>query len=189
MPRRSIRILLAVLAVIGVMLAALVLYQQSQPESLIETAPDEQKPFRVNPDQPYEVNFHAWEKPSGDGRGIIVKVGVPAVVRERRGGQDSDGYYREEKSASFTLPPEAIGKILEAVEARGVMNLQGSYKLKDATDGPQMKLFIRQGEKVKRVECSNHFPDELKAFADDLNAIVEPHLSKATWTIKKRDPQ
>ena len=50
-----------------------------------------------------------------------------------------------------------------------------------------MKLFIRQGERVKRVECSNYFPDELKAFADDLKALVEPHLAAATWATKKAE--
>lgn len=187
MPRRSIRILLLLLGMVVVLLVGLVVYQESLPESQVETAPDEQQPFRVAPDQSYEVNYHAWEKPSGDGRGIIVKLGAPAVVRERHGGQG--GEYREEKSASFALPPEAVAKVLAAIEARGVMRLQGSYKLKGVTDGPQVKFFVRQGDRVKRVECSNHFPDELKAFADDLNAIIEPYLSKATWTTKKPDPR
>lgn len=178
MPRRSIRILAVFAAVVGVLLVALAVYVQMRPDSPVETAPDEQKPFQVNPADPYEVNFHAWVKPSGAGRGIIVKSHYPTVVRER-GENDGQGVYADGKTVSFTLPPEALAQILKAIDDRGVMNLQGSYKLRGVTDGPQMKLFIRQGDKVKRVECSNHFPDELSGFADDLNRIVAPHLAAA----------
>ena len=186
-PRRSIRALAVFAAVVGVLLLALTVYVSNQAESPVETKPDEQKPFRIAPDEPYEVNFHAWEKPSGAGRGIIIKQHQPAVVRERSGDRDPEGRYAVERTATFTLPPASLAKLLRAVEDRGVMNLQGSYTLRGATDGPQMKLFIRQGERVKRVECSNYFPDELKAFADDLKALVEPHLAAATWATKKAE--
>ena len=178
MPRRSIRLLAAVAVLVGVALVALAVYVNSAAESPIETAPDEQKPFTILPDEPFEVNFHAWVKPSGEGRGIIVKSHHPTTVRERSA-NDGQGQYAEGKTVSFTLPPDALEKVLAAVRDRGIMNLQGSYKLRGVTDGPQMKLFIRQGDRVKRVECSNHFPDEMKGFADDLNAIVAPHLAAA----------
>lgn len=176
MPRRSIRLLAVFAVLVGVLLIAFVVYIRSQPESPVETAPDEQKPFTVNPDEPYEVNYHAWVKPSGEGRGVIVKSRAPTTVRER-GPDNEQGQAGDAKSVSFTLPPEALAKILAAVENRGVMKLQGSYKIRGLTDGPHVKFFIRQGDRVKRVDCSNYIPDEMKAFADDLNAVIAPHLA------------
>lgn len=169
MPRRSLRILAGVAATIGVLLVALVVYVQSLPESQIDTAPDEQKGFQVNPDGPFIITLEISDPATGERRGLTIKPKDPSTVRERLAGG-------EERAKSFVLPPEEVRRVLEAIDARGLMNLHGKYTRKGAT-GPRANLMIRQVDRVRRVECVGHIPDELKAFADDLNAIVAPHLA------------
>lgn len=174
MPRRSIRILAAVAAAVGLLLVALVVYVAVQPEPPVAVETDDTKPFRIDPEQPFEVNYHAWTEPSGEGGGVIIKPGGVLTLRHRRG-RDED---RDEKTATFTLTADELARVVRAVEAHRLMDLHKSYKLRGPTDGDRVKLLLRQGDRFKRVDCANHTPDELKAFADDLNAIVAPYRGK-----------
>jgi hypothetical protein len=182
-PRLSIR-RAPVLATVGVLLLGWAAYTQLIPESPVANERDAQKPFRIDPDRPYEISYHSLGLPTAYESGITIKSGGQATARLRRdlGLAAAD---RKEKVASFTLPPDAVGRILKAIDTHRVMELHKSYRLRNTFDGLHGTLTIRQGERLKRVGCSNHFPPELTAFAAKLEAIVEPYRSKATWTTKK----
>lgn len=181
MSRRSSR-LLAGVGVVDFVLGAL--YWLS-PESPVAIERDRQKPFRLDPDQPFEINHGTTYLPPGGGDEITIKFGGDVTVRRRE--PHVPPQKQEEKFMSFKLSHESLGEILRAIDTHRVVELHKSYEQKYTFDGIHKSVTIRQGERVKKVVCKNHFPDEFEAFVTELKAILDPYRAKAAWTAAKPD--
>jgi hypothetical protein len=79
------------------------------------------------------------------------------------------------------LPPEALAKVLAAVESNCLTHLHRSYADTNIADGTQWVLWIKQGDREKSVYFDNYFPRAIKRFAKQLDEILWPHSQVATW--------
>ena len=75
------------------------------------------------------------------------------------------------QTATAPLPPDATAKVLDAVDADGLLSLATAYHA-NVADGTQWVLRVRQGARQKAAYFNNHFPDGIVRFADRLDTIV-----------------
>jgi hypothetical protein len=78
---------------------------------------------------------------------------------------------------------EALRKVLDAIESNRVMKLHRSYTRTGGFDGFQRWLVIKQGDREKRVGCSNYFPEGFTRFNQQFYEIVSSYQNGAPWRI------
>jgi len=146
-----------------------------------EVEKDTQPPFRIDPTKPFRIEF-------GRGSGMhglaTVKVSQDgtALLHRRRSGLPGEDWGDTWEWASLRLSQDAMAKLLEAVDAERLMDLERAYHAA-VMDGTQWVLWIKQGEREKSVYFNNHFPRPIIRFAERLDALLlESPPDELTWT-------
>jgi hypothetical protein len=141
---------------------------------------DDRPAFRIDPAQPFRLEFgrgsgvHGLNTIKIDHAGRVVFHRMKSVRRE-------DATALSRKTATLQLAPEAVGEVLNAVEANGLMRLHKAYH-GDVHDGAQWICWIRQGEREKAVYFNNNFPREITTFAKQLDGILaRAGSAKLAW--------
>lgn len=93
------------------------------------------------------------------------------VVYRPHAERDGNTWVQSWKTASATLPPEAVAAVLEAVEANRLGELDRAYHA-NVHDGTQWVLWLRQDDREKAVYFDNHFPESVVRFARWLDEII-----------------
>jgi hypothetical protein len=147
---------------------------------LSEVKKDDRPPFRLDPTQPYRIEFGR-----GSGRDGLntVKVSHDGRVTLHR-----VRYFREEQvlehrweASACNLTPAQLEKLLRSVEANGLLDMHRAYHAKIA-DGTQWVLWIQQGPNQKSVYFNNHFPRQILRFASQLDGVLsEAGEDKLEW--------
>jgi hypothetical protein len=97
--------------------------------------------------------------------------------REQREGVNMQSW----ETATTRLRPAAVGEVLQAVEANGLMALRRAYHA-DVDDGTQWVLWIKQWEREKSVYFNHNFPRAITRFAEELDRILAAAgLDKVAW--------
>jgi hypothetical protein len=145
-----------------------------------EVVKDNRPAFRIDPGKPWRLEFgrgSGWHgldtiKLDNDGRLVLHRL-----KPERQG----DTIAHSWETASLELPADAVAKVLEAVEAHRLLELNKAYHAAVA-DGTQWVLWVRQGEREKSVYFNNHFPDPIVRFAGRLDKILSASAGpKLRW--------
>jgi hypothetical protein len=141
---------------------------------------DDRPAFAIDRTQPFWLEFgrgsgwHGLNTIKLDQTGRVV---LHRLKSERR----QDVTVLSWEVATLPLPPEAVGEVLKAVEANGLMGLHKAYH-EDIADGTQWVLWIKQGEREKSVYFNNSFPAAITRFAEQLDAILaRAGLDKMPW--------
>jgi hypothetical protein len=140
---------------------------------------NDQPAFSIDPTQPFRLEFGR-----GSGRDGLETVrvnpdGRVVLYRLKQGQQE----YAWETS-TLQLSPETLTKVLQAVEANGLTQLQPTYQNPKIADGTQWVLWIKQGEREKAVYFNNSFPPQITHFAKQLDSmLLAAGLDKATWQL------
>jgi hypothetical protein len=103
------------------------------------------------------------------------------VLHRIKSKQPDNATFNSCEVATLRLSPEALAEVHKAVESNGLMELDEAYH-QHVVDGAQWVLWIRHGELEKAVYFNNSFPPAIKAFAQQLDAILgRAGLDKVAW--------
>ena len=141
---------------------------------------DDRPAFTVDPGQPFRLEFgrgsgwHGLNTVKLDHTGRVV---LHRLKSERR----EDVTILSWEVATLQLSPEVLAEVLKAVESNNLMGLHKAYH-EDIADGTQWVLWIKQGEGEKSVYFNNSFPKAIRAFAEQLDAVLaRAGLGTAAW--------
>lgn len=148
--------------------------------SKIEIKRDPQPAFQIDPDQPYEITLGEVWLP-GVTRQEYAIYHDGRVVTNRTRLDFAKPYPRVQETATFAIPPEARAEILEAVATSGVMKLHRSYTHTATFDGCSRGISIKQGGRVKSINCRNYFPAEFEQFRRRVETILSRYQENAKW--------
>lgn len=85
------------------------------------------------------------------------------------------------ETTSYHLSQESLTEVLNAVETNNLLGLRKAYH-ENIRDGTQWVLWIKQGEQEKSVYFDNNFPQRIKTFAKELDAILtRTGSNNAVW--------
>ncbi len=129
----------------------------------------------LDPEQPYQIEFGRGSGWHGLDTIMIRSDGRVTVHRQ---------VYADKpwETTTLRLPPEALAQVRDAIEKNDLLALDREYHQKGIVDGTQWVLWIKQGNREKASYFNNHFPDEVRRFADALDDIlVKRGLEQATW--------
>jgi hypothetical protein len=125
-----------------------------------------------------------WVVELGRGSGMhgldTVKVfqdGTVVLHRRDAGGWPAGGA----DVTRFTLPEHALSQVLDGLAKYRLLDLEPVYR-RGVRDGTQWVLRVKQGAVEKAVYCDNRFPEQVRQFAADLDALLARHgLGMAAW--------
>jgi hypothetical protein len=143
-------------------------------------------PFRLDPDQPYRIEFGRGSGWHGLNTVRVEQDGGVTLHRERteREGEVQVPHW---ETATLRLPPEGRAAVLAAVVDTRVLGLARAYHEPGVRDGTQWVLWVKQGEREKAVYCDNRFPPAVKRFAERLDAVLNANgMMQVEW---RRVPQ
>jgi len=143
--------------------------------------------FTIDRSQPFRLEFgrgSGWH-----GLDTVKLDQAGRVVLHRAKGESISVISWE--TATLQLSPELLAEVLKAVESNDLMTLRKKYHEEDVRDGSQWVLWIKQSEREKSVYFNNNFPRRIKAFAEELDAIlVRAGSNKAVWQpAPEQDPR
>lgn len=138
---------------------------------------DDRPTFRIDRAKAFRLEF-------GRGSGwrgletIRVSHDGSVVLHRLKHGQREPSW----ETATMRLSPSELAEILQAVETNGLMKLGRAYHDPGVADGTQWLLWLKQGEQEKSVYFDNEFPQSIRQFAEQLDAILSrAGLDKAIW--------
>jgi hypothetical protein len=141
---------------------------------------DDRPAFHLDPDRSWRIEFGRGSGWHGLDTIRLEQTGQAAFYRlkqERQGEEMVPSW----ETATARLSPEAITKVLEAVEVNRLPGLDKEYHAA-VVDGTQWVLWVRQDEREKTVYFNNHFPDSILRFAEQFDAIVSESVGpKLKW--------
>ena len=115
------------------------------------------------------------------------KVIMHRVKWEQRQTRHRKFRIRVWETVSLRVSEEDVAKILEAIKAKELMNLDRAYHA-DVADGTQWVFRIEQGGREKSVYFNNHFPASIIQFAKKLDAIIaESGVNELAWKAVPED--
>ncbi len=136
--------------------------------------------FTIDHTQPFWLEFGRGSGWHGLHTVKIDQTGR-AVLHRMKSERERDVTVLSWEVAILQLSPEEVTEVLKAVESNDLMELRKEYH-ENIHDGTQWVLWIKQGEQEKSVYFNNNFPRRIKAFAEQLDAILaRAGLDKATW--------
>lgn len=148
---------------------------------------DNRPAFRIDPEQPYRIEFGRGSGWHGLSTIKITQDRQAIVHRKRRDHQDGvTNLYWE--TTTLRLSAEDVAKVLAAIDANHLMELHRSYSDPHIQDGTQWVLWIKQGECEKSVYFNNYFPRSIERFATQLDEILRPRFLGREWnTVPDRE--
>jgi hypothetical protein len=124
---------------------------------------DDQSAFHIDPRQPWRIEFGRGSGWHGLDTVKLDQTGH-AVLHRLKGGDSWE-------TATLDLPADTVTKVLEAVEANHLLELDKAYHAAVA-DGTQWVLCIQQQDRRKVVYFNNHFPDQIVRFARKFDEVL-----------------
>jgi hypothetical protein len=137
-------------------------YRAPHNHPLASVVKDDRPVFRLDPGQPWRIEFGRGSGMQGLDTAKLDQDGRLVLHRQKWNGW---------QTATALLPPDVVAKVLEAVEANRLLELDKEYRA-NVNDGEQWVLWVQQGDREKAVYFDNHFPDAIVRFAEQFDAIV-----------------
>lgn len=128
---------------------------------------DDGPAWRIDPGKPWRMEFGRGSGWHGLDTIELDREGRVVFHRLRHNQEDVLSW----QTATAQLPPDAVVKVLEAVESHRLLELDKEYHA-DVHDGTQWVLWVRQGDRQKTVYFNNHFPDAILRFAESYDEII-----------------
>lgn len=136
--------------------------------------PDTRPSFTLNSSRPFRIEFgrgSGWHgldtvQVSNDGTVKMYRIGAQART----------------ETTTFSMPAGKVEEVAGLVNSLALTSMGRVYS-RDVHDGTQWVLWIQQPPHEKAIYFNNSFPEEIKAFAKGLDAILRDAGSeKSTWT-------
>jgi hypothetical protein len=147
-------------------------------------APDRGDELRtLDPSMPYRIEFGRGSGWHGLDTAKLLQDGTVTLHRQARGtDRDTGRIHVFWETATLKLSRQALEKVVAAVEANRVLDLDRVYREPGVFDGTQWVLWVEQGGKEKSVYFDNRFPGEIVRFAAALDGILAENGSdKVDW--------
>ena len=136
--------------------------------------PDTRPAFVLDASKPFVIEFGRGSGQEGLGVVKVTETGEVALHRI------ADGARIE--SASLRLSDAQVRELTSVVNSSQLTRMGRSYST-DIQDGTQWVLWIQQSPLEKSIYFNNAFPQDITAFADRLDAMLQQAgLSAASWT-------
>lgn len=83
------------------------------------------------------------------------------------------------RKVSFQLTPQEQSALREELKKAKLSSLQDQYINRGVHDGSQWQFALRRGGKIKKIYCSNLFPEALQRFSQWLRrSVILPHKAE-----------
>jgi len=137
--------------------------------------------FHLDPNQPYEITFgEGWHPYGGGKRTTISHEGHVRMARSTNEYKQGTRSLLWEQT-TFTLPHEAMTGVPGIIDSTGVLELHASYVDTNTFDGKSLYLWLKQGERTKKVSCRQYFPKELVGCIDQFTTLISKHGTRLKW--------
>ncbi len=148
---------------------------------LARVVEDARPPIHIDPTKPFVVGLGRGSGWHGLDTVRITEKGTVDLYRQYDE-KDTEGVWHQRwERGHLQIPEDAVQALFDALSTYHLLTLHKAYYA-DVHDGTQWVFFVRQDRTVKSVYCDNHFPENLLAFAEWLDALLTQHrLDEVTW--------